>query len=123
MQRIQQAERQGDVIGDLDGRERFASAGFRLSETSSDVSHLGGGGGGVGVGWGSGGGRVCSSGPLPEGTKVDSWRRRSGLFSEWRADVMTRGSDSFRWLRGRIIYAGVPISQSCQISARCVCHL
>lgn len=40
MQRIQQAERQGDVIGDLDGRERFASAGFRLSETSSDVSHL-----------------------------------------------------------------------------------
>lgn len=40
MQRIQQAERQGDVIGDLDGRERFASAGFCLSETSSDVPHL-----------------------------------------------------------------------------------
>lgn len=40
MQRIQQAERQRDVMRDLDGRERFTSAGFHLSETSSDVSHL-----------------------------------------------------------------------------------
>lgn len=30
----------GDVTGDLDGRERFASAGLGLSETSSDVSRL-----------------------------------------------------------------------------------
>lgn len=66
---------------------RFASAGFHLSETSSDVSHLpkptGGGGG-----WGAA--RLARY----RRDKGDCWWRRPGLFSEGREDVITRGSDS-----------------------------
>lgn len=86
MQRIQQTERRRDVTRDLDGRGRFTSAGFHLSETSSDVSHLPKHISRVEeVGEREGGG----SSRLPEGTKVTwmGWRC-------WSDDVTTRGSDS-----------------------------
>lgn len=99
----------GGVIRDSEGRERFASAGFHLSETSSDVSHLPKRILGEAEGWGWGlvvaavavaaaaeeeRGQSARLGPASGRDKGDCWRRRSGLFSEGRDDVMTSGSDS-----------------------------